>query len=276
MKVLFPNSQLLTKIACLFLIMVTSCNLEKEIDIDLPTYEPQMVVECYLEPGKPYRLTLIESQTYFQPFELKLVNGATVQIKHQNSTYDLTFNPDLVFDTISRKSFNYTNPTLVPFDYNSEFTLFIRDSLGREINAKTKILPPVPIDTIEWKFNDDSLAFTLFRFSDDPATTDFYRVMVHDSVFYTGAERDFTFDDLFTTNNMISVGSNFTYEKNDTLLFSLFHIDKKYFEYLESVDAAIQSNGNPFAQPGSVTSGVEGGIGVFTGLSVDRKQIIIK
>lgn len=50
----------------LFLLIFTSCNLEREIEIDLPPYENQLVVESYVEPGKPYLLTLSESISYFE------------------------------------------------------------------------------------------------------------------------------------------------------------------------------------------------------------------
>lgn len=50
----------------LFLLIFTSCNLERAIEIDLPAYENQLVVESYIEPGKPYLLTLSESISYFE------------------------------------------------------------------------------------------------------------------------------------------------------------------------------------------------------------------
>ena len=52
----------------LFLFALTifaSCDLEREIDVDLPEYQNQLVVEAYLEAGKPYRLLLTESISYF-------------------------------------------------------------------------------------------------------------------------------------------------------------------------------------------------------------------
>ncbi len=50
----------------LFLLIFTSCNLEREIEIDLPPYENQLVVESYIEPDKPILLTLSESISYFE------------------------------------------------------------------------------------------------------------------------------------------------------------------------------------------------------------------
>ena len=49
----------------LLLPLSVACNLEKEIEIELPEYGGQIALECCLEPGKPYRLTLTRSTAYF-------------------------------------------------------------------------------------------------------------------------------------------------------------------------------------------------------------------
>jgi len=34
-------------------LLLTACGLQQTVDLDLPEYEPEVVVECYLEPGQP-------------------------------------------------------------------------------------------------------------------------------------------------------------------------------------------------------------------------------
>lgn len=58
----------------IFLLIFTSCNLERNIEIDLPAYENELVVESYIEPGKPYLLTLSESISYFEIPGLKPID----------------------------------------------------------------------------------------------------------------------------------------------------------------------------------------------------------
>jgi len=77
-----------------FLLLVAiafaSCNLEKEIELELPEYERQTVVECYLEPGLPYTLLLTKSDGFFSSFgdldenflSNLLEEGAEIKIKH--------------------------------------------------------------------------------------------------------------------------------------------------------------------------------------------------
>jgi len=50
----------------LFLSTFISCSLERNVEIDLPPYENELVVESYLEPDKPILLSLSESISYFE------------------------------------------------------------------------------------------------------------------------------------------------------------------------------------------------------------------
>jgi len=50
----------------LVLLSFVSCDLERNIEVDLPPYENQLVVESYIEVGKPYLLSLSESISYFE------------------------------------------------------------------------------------------------------------------------------------------------------------------------------------------------------------------
>ena len=47
------------------LVLLAGCNMEKEIELNLPEFQSEIAVECYLEAGKPYRATIMESTSYF-------------------------------------------------------------------------------------------------------------------------------------------------------------------------------------------------------------------
>lgn len=260
-------SGLMIGIASCFLYSCT--NLEKEIDLALPEYENKLVVECYLEPGQPYRLLLTESLSYFEDPNNPFVDNAMVIISH-NGTPD-TLKNDFLLDVAKNKTYNYTSPALVPFDYTGEFTLEIRDRKGRYVTGRTIIPVPVKIDTIKFEYNEDSLAFPLTTFHDDLSTTNFYRYQVtRDS--YLGDELiDFILDDKLNTSSEISLGSAYKLESNAYIIVTLYHITEDYYDFLESAGSAIDANGNPFGQPATIKSNVKGGLGIFTGLSFDRK-----
>jgi hypothetical protein len=69
--------------ASFLLMMATlaSCSsLEKDIVLPEPPPRRQLVVECYLEQGKPYRMALTESVNYLASREIPIVNQAQVKI----------------------------------------------------------------------------------------------------------------------------------------------------------------------------------------------------
>lgn len=275
-----------------FLLLVfsfQSCgNLEKEIDLDLPVYESQYVVECYLEPGQPFSLLLTRSVPYFEPFpedplqfvEQILVDSAEVVITHNGVDYLLANEPSV--NPFTFKVFNYTNPALVPADYDNGFSLKITLPNGKVITSSTRLLPVVPIDSVVVEFDEerDTLARCLTYISDNPNTVDFYRRMIHhNSLLDSIPNQDFTTNDDYVDDKVIVFGTGYDFKEGDTIYNTMFHIERAYFDFWESTFNAINSNGNPFGQPSSIISNVQGdagAIGIFTGLSYDRVMTVVE
>ncbi len=266
-----------------------SCgNLEKEIDLDLPVYESQYVVECYLEPGQPFGLLLTRSVPYFEPFpddplqfvEQILVDSAEVVITHNGVDYLLANEPSV--NPFTFKVFNYTNPALVPAEYDNDFSLKITLPNGKVITSTTRLLPIVPIDSVVVEFDEerDTLARCLTYITDDPNTVDFYRRMIHhNSLLDSIPNQDFTTNDDYVDDKVIVFGTGYDFKEGDTIYNTMFHIDRAYFDFWESTFNAINSNGNPFGQPSSIISNVQGdagAIGIFTGLSYDRVMTVVE
>jgi hypothetical protein len=266
-------------------LMLASCNLEKEIEIDLPDYNNQPVVECYLEADKPFSLTLTSSNGYFAPFDTgvafitnQLINDATVSISHNGVVYPLVASFGFTADA---RLYNYVNPALVPADFTNDFELNITLKNGKTITGKTRMLPVVPIDSIVNELViGDSLARQLTYFTDDVNNSNYYRRMLHfvslDSLLF-----DFTLDDRLSEpgNGKFVTGSLPRFKAGDTTINTLFHIDKAYNDFLRSIQGAVSANQNPFAQPGVILSNVSGTanpIGIFTCLSYQRIQTIIE
>lgn len=255
------------------LLLLCSCNLEKDIDVDLPNHTPQLVVECYLVPGEPYRATVLESSGYFDAPVPPLVPSAQVTILKNGRPLNLTYRP--VLHEASGRYFTHSSRDIVSTKPGDVFELRVTDAAGRKLSGFTKVLPVVPIEAVEWKFNDKNKAYLLMSFQDDPNAVNYYRYMTHRDSLSSGSDRDFNLNDNLTNGKRISVGSAYDYEEGDTLIVSLFHLEPAYYEYLNSVDEAKDANGNPFAQPSLIRSSVQGGIGIFTNISLDRKRVIL-
>ncbi len=268
------------------ILLCLGCDLEKEIDIELPDYEQRVVVEAYLEPGQPLRLLLSLSAPYFEKFpifegqfiENTLVSDAEVSIHYNGQTFQL--NNRLIFDEERRKIYNYQHPFVVPEDYDRSFELDILTKAGVRIQASTRLLPPVPIDSLVVEFREqDTLARLLTYLSDPPAQDNYYRRLLHSGSLLNQPEQDFTTSDQIV-EDILLFGTGFEYAAGDTLISSIYHLDIDYYNYLRSVQNAELANGNPFAQPSPIISNVKSDsekvIGIFTGLSYFRKEVIVE
>lgn len=269
-------------------ILLSACgDLEREILVELPDYESQIVLECYLEPGKPFRLLLTRSASYFAPFptqndqflENLLEQDAEVMIRYNGEEIPLA--NQLSFDAETGKVYNYFNSRLVPQDYEKGFELEIITSQGKTIGAATQLLPVVPIDSIVILFDEekDTLARADTYLTDDRQTANFYRRSLHLGSLETEPEQDFVTDDAVFDSEKFFFGTTYDYTVGDTLIFTIYHIDQTYFQFWLSVQQAILSNENPFGQPSPVISKLSGtadAIGIFTGLSYDRVTTIIE
>lgn len=277
--------------------------LEREVDLQLPEHERRLVVEAYLEPGKPYRVLLTESKGYFDPIdECPFVRNAIVTITHNGQTDTLQEAPFLgecslsnlnlipFFGVENSRFFNYGSNTLCPIAYNRDFVLEVIDTVNdRRARAVTQIKQPVPIDSLVARYRaNDTLANVLIRFTDIVGESNIYRAVLHESqvvepdslgFFNLGVDPifDFTLDDsrFLNPDNSITLGTAFDYAEGDTLIFTLYHTDRDYQLFEESVGNAIGANFNPFAEPATVIGNVSGGIGIFTPLSFDRDTLII-
>lgn len=265
---------------------ISACNLEKEITIELPGYETRPSVECYLEPGKPFALLLSKTAPYFEDFPTLddrflqniLEDSATVIIRHNGQEYPLQ--NQIFFNPFTGKLFNYFSAVPVPEDFDHDFELSIVTKTGKTITATTRLLPKVPIDSVVVQFpENDTLARVLTYFTDDRSQANYYRRMLHKSTLDSIPLQDFALDDGFSETARFVFGTNYEFAEGDTLINTLFHITRDYYDYFDSVQTAFFSNGNPFGQPSPINSNLGGtanAIGIFTGLSYDRVTTIVR
>ncbi|WP_028979463.1 DUF4249 domain-containing protein [Sporocytophaga myxococcoides] len=258
-------------------ILLFSCNREKNITVELPSYTSQPVVEFYLEPGKPFRLLLTESAGYFDPPQVTPIEGATVEVVHAGKVYYPTSKP-FGLNPINKKYYNYSTDenTVVPLDFDNDFYVSIKDKNGRIIEGRTTIMKPVVIDTISFFTDDPEKAAIQVKFQDNPATKDYYRIIgIQDSLDGEG-KWDMVFNDDAIQTEQGGIGSNYIFFQGSKVIIQLFHINKDYYDFVTSTKNASDSNGNPFAQPSKIMSNVTGGIGIITGFQPAQKDLIVK
>ncbi|MEM9981867.1 MAG: DUF4249 domain-containing protein [Bacteroidota bacterium] len=265
------------------LFYLSACDLEREIDIDLPETEVELVVECYLEDGQPYRLALSQTVSFLEPPGVPDVPNAEVTITINGETIVLEYDP--ILDEATNKIYNYRSRDDQVVDANDVGPYFLRifdRDTEKLITAQTSFLPVVPFEEVSWEFedinqeikDDSALALVLIRHFEAPDVDNYYRLLISDQNEEVAV--DFNYQGLLATDNEVTLSTIYQFKNEDTLRLSLYHFDERAFDYFNSVEDAADVNGNPFAQPVPIQSGVEGGLGVFAALAFDRRTIVIQ
>ena len=275
----------LVKLAGLILVVLalSACDrFQKNIEVDLPDYESELVVESYLKQGKPITVLLTKSSTYFGEVGLPQIPDAEVTINgygHSSFSTKLYYRSNVPF--IPGEYYNYQSDMNLPYyGENSYYLLTIRDNkTGQVITGKTEFLLTPYIESIEARFREsDNKAFLLVKFQDvEPDKRNYYRLLVQKKL-DDGKRKlvnDIKFEGNVKTNNQIAIGTNYELQEGDEAQVRLFHLSKEYYDFLRTMDNAKQSNQNPFTQPTPVKSTVDGGLGVFTFLAFDERMFVV-
>lgn len=260
--------------ACLLLLF--SCELERDVTVKLPAYDRQLVVEAYLERAMPLRVTVTESDPYFDTLRFPAFNQARVRF-FQNETEEIL--PGLpTLDPVARKYYNFIRELPVEADEKSVFRLVVEDESGRRLEGQTRFLPLPRLDSVEVRYRlppADSAASLLVWISDFPGESNYYRIIVNEDSLTGGPAVEFTFTDAGQDGARFPIGTGFRFRPGKTLFIRLFHLEQGYYQYLRSMGSAANANGNPFAQPATVSSPMKGnGFGVFATLNF--RQVVKK
>jgi hypothetical protein len=266
---------------------------EKSVDVPLPDYANQLVVECYLENGTLPRLSVTESVPYLDNGQavaagsqiLALPGGQTVQLPTDvtvnltlpgGRVVNLPFQPGL--DAATGKYYTHSGTAVVAAAAGQQFAIDVQDKRGRHVVGTAVVPTFIPIDSVKYKFNTaaDRKAYFMTKWTDPGATTDFYRLMLHKGRPANNSETDNDIRDRLFNGLPYAQVTRYRFDPNDTITATLYHVDSLYFSFRQSVRDARNANGNPFSQPSSIHSTVQGGVGVFTVLVKDQKTLILK
>ena len=278
-----------TPAGLLVLLALAGCGkLQNGIDVPLPAYTAELIVECYLQPGVVPSLAVTTSVPYLSPALPQVPNDVTVTLTMPNGTaVPLNFAPNYnaLTDTTGVKFHSHIARDPLVARPGDVFTLDVRDSKGRHATSTTTMLVPIAIDSLEYKFNDKPVperrAYVLTNFRDPAAPDDCYRLQLHKGtpargVLLRAPEVDNSFEDRLLNGRPFVVGTSFRFWPGDTVTATLYHTDRAFYRFRQSIRDARNANGNPFAQPSAIYGNVQGGIGIFTVLSRTTAQTILR
>lgn len=270
-------------------------SLQKNVNVPLPNYDNQLVLECYLEPGVVPRLTVTESVPYLsngqavsaQSRELTLSNGQVVQLPidvtvkltlPSGQVVPLNFLPGV--DPTTQKYFTHIGTVPLVAQAGQRFAIDVQDTRGRHLTGTAVVPTLVPIDSVRYKFNtlsgSDKKAYFATTWTDPATPNDYYRLMLHKGKPSNNSETDNDISDRLFNGQRYSQVTTYRFVPNDTVTATLYHVDSLYYSFRRSTAEARNANGNPFAQPSAIRSTVQGGVGVFTVLVHDQKQLLLK
>jgi Domain of unknown function (DUF4249) len=278
----------------------TSC--EKNVDLNLKSAEPVLVVDAQIEDGQPPVVVLTKSLGFFSNINAQILANAFVHnadvyvsngtLTHKLREYPLQLAPGLT-------AFFYSNDLLTPAtmfmgQLNKGYTLRIV-SEGQEYTSNTFIpnndlkldsiwVKPVPfsVDTLKRNLN--------FRGTDPIGLGNSGRYFTKkNSEQYLPGENS-VFDDQVidgqSFNSQIpqgidrndkKTGEDIFFTKGDTITLKWCNINRATYTFWNTWEFAFQSIGNPFAQPNKVLGNISNGaLGAFCGYAVKTKTVIAR
>lgn len=182
---------------CTVALLITSCT--KEVEIDIPGYEEQLVIDGRIETGMPPIVLISKSKDIYAPTDLDafisgFVSGATVTVSNGTTTVTLI---EICTDNLPPGSEPYVSQMLgideadlaslhicgyTSFDpvmfgeVGKTYDLTVIAE-GNTYTASTKIVPPTPLDNVFWKPDGDltNYGYSWATLSDPPGQFDAYK-----------------------------------------------------------------------------------------------------
>ncbi|TGE20866.1 DUF4249 family protein [Hymenobacter metallicola] len=287
------------------LLLAAGCNLEKDLDVVLPAYTPELVVECYLQNGQIPRLTVVESGAYLptrvgtgQPtitlptattptLGLGLPNGITIQLPVDvtvrltlpgGQVVPLRFAPGI--DPVTRKVFTHIGTAPLRLEAGQRLDLDVRDTRNHHLTGTATVPAFIPIDSVRYGFNGLSgparKANVVTRWTDPGATANYYYLLLNAADEPNDDAGDYLLDDQLFNGQTYTALTTYRFAPGDTMTATLYHMEPAHYTYQQSILGAVSANGNPFAQPARIRSTVQGGLGVFAVLVADRRTVILR
>jgi hypothetical protein len=290
----------------LLFISLASC--EKDITVDLPQPDSKVVVDGYVESGKPIYIFLTRSQPYFAPIDPSTVNfgetGAIVTVSNGTETVTLNEAP-FEIDGVSIKGLYLalnlsTLDTLMQGEEGRTYTLNITTAGGEQVSAVTKLQPAIALDSVWFEIqttipDNDSLGYIWATLKDPDTLNNCYRWLAmrvgKDSSFIPPFGSSFEdkfvnatrFDFAFNRGALFSSSADDDnneeagfFKKGDSVIVKFCSVDRSTYEFWRDAETQAGNNGSPFTSPAPIRSNVTGGLGLFASYSPYYYQFRLK
>jgi len=251
----------------LFSIFFASC--EKVVNIDLNETDPQYVIEGKLFEGtNPVTVKVSRTTDYYNNKPQELVNDAEVLLFSDSGD-------SLVIPATGGGMYELPSFTA---STGVSYRLRVRVG-GREFNAISAMPAVVPIDSMEYEFEEEDFRDAGYevaaRFTDPADQKNNYRMLLWLNGEYQNKHEDISvFNDKFNNGKRIRADFFKRFNAGDTIEVALLTMDDAVYEYFFSLDELINNNNGP-APANPVTNITGGAQGYFGAFGRSRASVVI-
>lgn len=250
----------------IFFTVFNSCISKSNIDLDVPVQQKDLIVECYLTPNRTAELSLTESNTFDEELVLRILGNARANVITDTGAIQLK---NIAVKSSDRHVIvNYSGKDTIKNNH-SFFNLDITSHKGVKLQASTNVVSQVQIKKLEVAGNAFSAYHNIVNVDDK-----YFRLVAS---IYKDGEYDQTRYELYNQNNSEANSCTFQWQdlkkEADSVVVTLYHIQKDYYDYLQSIRNATSAYRDPFLTPEVIKSNIKGGLGIFTYYTFDRRGI---
>lgn len=247
----------------LVIFLFTSCQLEDEINLDLPQSKGVYMVECYLIPGQPARLSLYKTNPLNEKMALELEWKAQASITNGEKEYRLL---NMLNVTDEGYIYNYISEDTITAGAGYALTIVTQEK--DTLRSYTSSVSAAKMDTVAISGNTLSLSI-----NNEPAES--YYMVVLRKYNNTGFKVKSHLFALNSQSKSFPVYLKDNFQDYTKVSVSLYCITKENYDFQQSIDQAEGAGGNIFNVPAQIKSNVENSIGIFTYCTVDEQEIIM-
>lgn len=279
------------RIKCILALIVLLNSCTPELDFGNIDFEPQIVVEGWIENGTRANVLLTQWLPLYS--EGKEVPAMDIPIKWAKVTLSDGEREEVLVGRMDQSyisSFVYTS-SVIKGEYGKKYYLKVEYS-GKTVTAETYIPEPVKIDAFTVSKCEDDFYSISAEFKDDPEQEDYYKffskVISDNKRFlpsFMGTINDKGYDDHtidVVVNRGLKIGKSdikYTpyYELDDTVVVKLTRLPKDAYLFWSDYENEVMNGKNPlFPSTTNLKSNINGGKGIWAGYAKDEKIIIIK
>jgi len=261
-------------------------------DKPLPEYESELVVEAYVNQASPllnYALVTKSVDYDNQSLDVLGVAGAKVTLyEGQKDGTELVWDEEgIEYDAVDSVPGLYFPPITRFFEATEGYYYrLVVEADGIVTTSVTRVPELVPIDSFwaDYVFNEnaDSVEpYLKFGFRDPQGLGNYYIVSDLEGaelewpLLWGALDKDIITDDLYFDGEPFDVSYVFPRRWGDTINVYLASIPKEAYDYWVSYENS-RGNGGPFSQPINVNSTFDNSKGVFHGMAVDTRRMIVQ